>query len=238
MRSRLLLTTAAAILAACAATALTANPAVAGAPDAGTVSGIVRYAGKTAVRARIEITKDKEVCGAKQHFDESLIVSPAGGIKNVVVVVMGAPGAAKPVAATFDQKDCDYVPHVLALPVGSTVEILNSDGILHSVHALRGEKTLFDKAQPGFKKKITATVQEPGAIRILCDAHGWMEGWWYVTATRYYAVTDAAGKFTIKDVPTGTYTLQAWQEKLGTREQKIEVKPGAAATADFTYQPR
>jgi plastocyanin len=236
MTSRISIRTAPAFVVACAAIALAASASVASAADGGTISGAVRYAGKPPVAARIEITKDKEVCGAKPHYDESLVVSPAGGIRNAVVVVKGAPGAAKPAAVTFDQKDCDYVPHVLAFPAGSTVAILNSDDILHSVHALRGEKTLFDMAQPGFKKKIAATVREPGVIRILCDAHGWMEGWWYVTATPYYATTGASGRFTIKDVPPGSYTLQVWQEKLGTREQKIEVKPGATTTADFTFQ--
>jgi plastocyanin len=238
MRSGISIATAALLFAACAAAAIAAGAGTAGAADGGTITGVVRYAGHPSARARIEITKDKEVCGAKAHYDESLIVSPAGGLKNAVVVVKGAPASIKPAAVTFDQKDCDYVPHVLAFPAGSTVSILNSDDILHRVHALRGEKTVFDKAQPGFKKKISATVPKPGVIRILCDDHGWMEGWWYVTDTPNYAVTDAAGKFTIKDVPPGTWTLEVWQEKLGTREQKVEVKPGASATADFTFQPK
>ncbi len=238
MKSRISLATAALLFAACAALAMAAAASIASAADGGTISGVVSYAGRPPARARIEITKDKEVCGAKAHYDESLIVSPAGGLKDAVVVVEGAPGTIKPAAVTFDQKDCDYVPHVLAFPAGSTVAILNSDDILHTVHALRGEKTVFNKAQPGFKKKITATVAEPGVIRILCDDHGWMEGWWYVTATPYYAVTDSSGKFTIKDVPAGNWTLQVWQEKLGTREKKVEVKLGASASADFTFQPK
>lgn len=226
------------IFVASAAIALAAASSAAAAPQTGTVSGVVRYAGKPPVRTRVDITKDKKVCGAKPHFEESLIVSPDGGIKNVVVVVKGAAGTLKPVTETFDQKDCDYVPHLLALPVGSTVAILNSDPILHSVHGYRGDRTLFDMAQPWFKKRITYTVRKAGPIRIMCDEHGWMDGWWYVTDTPYYAVTDAAGKFTIKGVPEGTYTIQAWQEKLGTRELKITVKPNTAATADFTYAPK
>jgi plastocyanin len=238
MRSRISIRAAAAILAACAAVALTADASIAGAPAGGIITGVVSYAGHPPARASIEITKDKEVCGATQHHDESLIVSLAGGIKNAVVVVKGAPGAIKPGAVTFDQKNCDYVPHVLAFPAGTTIAILNSDGILHTVHALRGEKTVFNMAQPGFKKKISAAIPKPGVIRILCDDHGWMEGWWYVTDSPYYAVTDTSGKFTIPDIPPGTWTLQVWQEKLGTQERKVEVKPGATASADFTFKPR
>jgi plastocyanin len=238
MRSRISFATAALLFVACAAIALAAGAITARASDGGAITGVVSYAGPPPARASVEITKDKQVCGAKTHYDESLIVSPAGGIKNAVVVVKGAPATVKPAAVTFDQKDCDYVPHVVAFPAGSTVTILNSDDILHTVHALRGEKTVFNMAQPGFKKKISATVPKPGVIRILCDEHGWMEGWWYVTDTPYYAVTDASGKFTIKDVPAGTWTLQVWQEKLGTQERKVEVKPGASVTADFKFNPR
>jgi plastocyanin len=238
MKSPISIATAAALVAACAAIALAAGAGTARAADGGTITGVVSYAGRPPARAAVEITKDRQVCGAKTHYDESLIVSPAGGIKNAVVVVKGAPAAVKPANVTFDQKDCDYVPHVLAFPAGSTVAILNSDGIQHTVHALRGEETVFDKTQPGFKKQTSATVARPGVIRILCDDHGWMEGWWYVTDTPYFAVTDASGKFTIPDVPPGTWTLKVWQEKLGTQERKVEVKPGATASADFTFKPR
>jgi plastocyanin len=232
------MTMAGAFAAVCAALALTCGVRSSVAAETGTIAGAIRYEGKPPVRAPIAVTKDKQVCGAKPHYDESLIVSATGGIDNAVVIVKGAPGALKPAAVIFDQKGCDYTPHVLAFPAGSTVAILNSDGILHSVHALRGEKTVFDMAQPGFKKKISATIKEPGVIRILCDAHGWMEGWWYVTDTPYYAVTGPDGKFAIKDVPPGSYTLQVWQEKLGTLDRKVEVKPGATASVDFTYQSK
>jgi plastocyanin len=228
----------AAVFAMCAALALGPTATRASAADSGTITGVVKYEGKPPARVPVDITKDKEVCGARPHYDESLIVAPDGGIRNAVVVVKGAPGAVKPAPAIFDQKGCDYTPHVLAFPAGSSVQILNSDGILHNVHAFRGEKTILNMAQPGFKKEIKTTIAQPGVIRVSCDAHGWMQGWWYVTDTPYYAVTDASGRFTIKDVPPGDYTLEVWQEKLGTQDQKVEVKPGATATANFALKPK
>ena len=70
-----------------------------------------------------------------------------------------------------------------------------------------------------------------------CDAHNWMHGWWFVAGNPYYAVTDDKGNFTINDVPPGTYTLEVWQEKLGTKTRSVTVEPGKAITVDFTMAP-
>ena len=186
----------------------------------------------------VEITKDKEVCGLKPHFDEDLIVGSDGGIANAVVIVKGAKGDLKPENVEFDQKGCDYVPHVLAFPAGSTVEIMNDDGILHNIHTYSTVNPSFNMAQPKFKKKIDEKVDKPEVIKVTCDAHGWMHGWWVATDTPYYAVTDDNGNFTIKDVPPGDYTVEVWQEKLGTQDQKVDVKDGATANAAFSLKPK
>ena len=165
---------------------------------------------------KVEITKDKEVCALKPHFDEDLIVGSNGGIANAVVIVKGAKGELKPTNVEFDQKGCDYVPHVLAFPAGSTVDIINSDGILHNIHTYSTVNPSFNMAQPKFKKEIEEKVEKPEVIKVTCDAHGWMHGWWVATDTPYFAVTDDKGNYTIKDVPAGNYTVEVWQEKLGT----------------------
>ncbi|MGH7814619.1 MAG: carboxypeptidase regulatory-like domain-containing protein [Candidatus Binataceae bacterium] len=207
-------------------------------PATGTISGIVKYAAAAPKPKRIEITKDKDVCGRKPLFAQDLIVSKDGGIENAVVVLKGAKGKLKPGTVTFDQKGCEYLPHVLAFEAGGTVNVVNPDGILHSIHAYSGETSLFNKAQPSFKHSIQEKVDKPGVLKITCDVHDWMIGWWYVTDTPHFAVTNAKGEFTIEDVPPGDYTIEAWQEKLGTREQKIDVKAGAATTTDFTFKPK
>ena len=95
-----------------------------------------------------------------------------------------------------------------------------------------------DIAQPGFKKLIRLKIAKPEIIKVGCDAHNWMEGWWYVVGDPYYAVTGTNGHFTIGNVPAGTYTLKVWQEKLGVETQSVTVKPGAAATVDFTFKAK
>jgi hypothetical protein len=205
--------------------------------DGGTISGKVKFDGTPPARKPVEISKDREVCGAVPHYDESLVVDAGGGIANAVVsiprIAKGAPlTPAKDVK--FDQKNCDYTPHVLAFAAGSTVDIINSDGILHSVRTESKRNPALDMAQPAFKRVMVVLLKYPELIAVSCDAHNWMHGWWFVAGNPYYAVTDAGGNFTIKDVPPGTYTLEVWQEKLGSETRKVTVEPGKTVTVDFT----
>jgi len=185
------------------------------------------------------ISKDRGVCGAHRVYDQSLRVGPHGGIVNAVVTVVdiasGRAADTRPV--NFDQRGCEYIPHVLAFVAGTSVNIINSDGILHNVHTESSVNPVIDFAQPGFKKTISVTVAKPEVIKVGCDAHNWMSGWWYVTANPYYVVTGPDGRYTLKDVPPGTYTLRVWQEGLGTQTMKVTVKQGERATADFTMKP-
>ena len=209
--------------------------------DGGTISGTVKLDGAAPAPKQIEISKDKEVCGLKPHFDQSLMVGSGGGIQFAVVSLTDAKGPTTPETVKFDQQGCQYVPHVLAFPVGSTVQVVNSDGILHNIHTYSEKNPSFNMAQPKFKKVITVQpdqLKEPELIKVTCDAHGWMKGWWFVAGNPYYAVTDDSGNYTIKDVPPGDYTIQVWQEKLGTSDQKVSVKAGATATADFALKQK
>ena len=226
------------LVSACAGVALSLSVGAAAFAAGGTISGTVKYDGAPPAKKSVEVTKDKDVCGLHPHFEEELIVDPSGGIANAVVIVKGAKGDAKPTEVTFDQKGCDYVPHVLAFPAGSTVKITNSDGILHNIHTYSTANPSFNMAQPKFKKVISQKVEKPETIKVTCDAHGWMRGWWFATDTPYFAVTDDKGNFTIKDVPAGNYTVEVWQEKLGTADQKVDVKDGASATANFSLKPK
>jgi len=221
---------------ACAAVALGASQL--GAAGGGTISGTVKYGAPAPKPVPVEVTSDKDVCGPKPHFEEDLVVGKDGGIANAVVIVKGAKGETRPAEVTFDQKGCDYSPHVLAFPAGSTVDIVNSDGILHNVHTYATANPSFNLAQPEFRKVIKKKIDKPDVIRVTCDVHRWMRGWWYVTDNPYYAVTGDKGDFTINDVPPGSYTIEVWQEKLGTQDQKVDVKPGARTTVDFTLRPK
>ena len=209
--------------------------------DSGTIAGTVRYAGTPPPRQPIEISKDREVCGSGPHYDQSLVIGESGGIANAVVTITDIKRGVPLIPlkdVKFDQKSCEYVPHVLAMPVGSTVDVINSDGILHSVRTESKSNPPLDMAQPPFKHVIvTPPLNKPEIIEVSCDAHNWMHGWWYVAENPYYAVADSDGKYVIRDVPAGTYTLQVWQEKLGTEARKVTVEPGKTANVNFTMGP-
>src|SRR3972149_3425312 len=160
--------------------------------DGGTISGTVKLDGAAPPPKALTVTKDKEVCGLKPHFQQNLVVGSDGGIANAVVSLtdISKGAAAKPAEVTFDQKGCQYVPHVLAFAAGSTASATNSDGILHNVHSYSTKNPAFNMAQPKFKKVIKVTPAQPEVIKVTCDAHGWMSGVWDVTGNPYYAVTD------------------------------------------------
>ncbi len=227
------------VLAACAGVVLSMTVGASLASAAGgTISGTVKYDGTPPVPRKVEVTKDKDVCALHPHFEEDLLVDSSGGIANAVVIVKGAKGDMKPGDVKFEQKGCDYVPHVLAFPAGSTVDIINADGILHNIHTYSTKNPPFNMAQPKFKKVIQRKVDQPEVIKITCDAHGWMHAWWVATDTPYFAVTDDKGNYSIAGVPPGDYQVEVWQEKLGTEDQKIDVKDGATATGNFLLKPK
>jgi len=134
----------------------------------------------------------------------------------------------------LDQKDCEYHPHVLAFPAGSTIEILNSDGILHNVHVMGKENPEANRAQPKFQKKIEWKVEKPEwPIKVQCDVHPWMAGFWVSADTPYVALTDASGAFKIGDLPPGDYDVEIWQEKLGKKTEKVSIKAKEETKVDW-----
>ncbi|MFQ5540325.1 MAG: hypothetical protein ACE5FB_07960, partial [Candidatus Binatia bacterium] len=154
--------------------------------NGGTISGKVMFKGEWKGR-KISVTKDQGVCGKSQK-DPSLIVNKEGAVQNAVVRItdIRQGKAIGDVTRVLDQKGCEYKPHVLAFTVGTSIEILNSDGILHNVHTFSKKNTPFNKAQPKYLKKITRKFNEAEAILVKCDVHGWMSSWIFVTDNPYY----------------------------------------------------
>ena len=202
--------------------------------DGGSISGTVKFKGTAPAPKKLEVSKDKEVCGKTPKVDQSLVVNN-GNLANAVVTITDIKTGKKIDAkkVTLDQKGCEYQPHVLAFPVGTTVEILNPDGILHNVHSYSKVNSPFNLAQPKFKKTLDVKIDKPEAIEVKCDVHGWMQGWLVATESPYAAVTDNSGNFKLTDVPAGTYTMEVWHEKLGKNTQKVTVKAKEDAKVNF-----
>jgi plastocyanin len=173
----------------------------------------------------LPVTIDQYLCG-KEKESEDLVLSPTNGIRNVVVSLQGVPASSKappiPGAAKMDQKRCVFVPRVVVVPVGGSVEFLNSDRLLHNVRGGGKENPPFNRAQP-HARTISIAFRNPEVLRVDCDLHSWMRGWIVVAEHPFYAVTNEEGEFVFENVPPGKYKLQAWQEILGNVDQEISV---------------
>jgi plastocyanin len=201
-------------------------------PRAGEVRGTVQYRGQPPSAPRLEVTKDRKVCGDSAR-DESLLVA-SGGLANVVVRIV-VPGAkAEPARVALDQRGCRFVPHVLAAPVGSTVDLLNGDPLLHGVHGWSGPATAFNVPMAESQRQ-PQLLSRPGPIQVGCDVHGWMSAWILVVDVPYYAVTDERGGFAISGVPPGTWTAIAWHERLGEKIGSVKVPAAGAAKVELSY---
>ena len=157
-----------------------------------------------------------------------------------VMVRVKSPVAASAAPATpvvIDQKGCHYSPHVVGVMVGQKLQLRNSDGLLHNVHALPKVNTPFNMAMPANRTEADTTFgKEEGMFMVKCDVHGWMTAYVGVFSNPYFAVTGPDGKFTINGLAPGTYEIEAWHEKLGTRTATVTVA-AAPAKADFAFAP-
>ncbi|MFQ5770952.1 MAG: carboxypeptidase regulatory-like domain-containing protein [bacterium] len=207
--------------------------------NGGTVKGTVTFAGAIPAKKRLEITKDVNVCGKQPHFNEDLVVAGNKGLANVVVslanINKGKAISTLGEAFELDQQGCAFKPHVVIVPAGAELTILNNDGILHNIHTYSEINSPINMAQPGFKKKMVQTFDEAEVIRVACDVHNWMGGYIVVVDHPYYALTDANGNFEITDVPPGTYTVEYWQETLGKQTKEVTVTAGETVDATMEY---
>lgn len=217
-------------------------PAAPAAPAAGTgsIKGKVSFTGTPPVLGEINREADP-FCAKTKMKQEDVVLNSNNTLKNVAVTISkGAPAVAAPTEAAVvevDQANCMYSPRVLTSVTGQTIKIVNSDPILHNVHTYSGDKTLFNRAQPKGSPAIDKSfTQEDGQIiKFKCDVHPWMTGWLIQNDSGLGGVSSDTGEFEIKNVPAGTYTLQAWQEKYGNKTVEVTVKANEAAEANFSY---
>jgi plastocyanin len=140
-------------------------------------------------------------------------------------------------SAKIDQKECRYHPHVFGMRVGQPLEIVNSDPTLHNIHAIPKANTEFNNGQPiqGMKMNHTFTAKEV-MVPFKCDVHGWMNAYVAVLDHPYFQVTGTDGKFDLKTLPPGKYTIEAWHEKLGASTQEVTIGDKETKEITFTFK--
>lgn len=231
-----------------------------GSVNAAVVTGTITFDGteeytQVPERKLLDIKTTEQHCltTAKGAKSEELVVSKGKGIQNVVVYVRVSGQKPTPLTENpiLDQKDCRYLPHVIAVPTGTTVHLTSNDPVAHNVnaHATKNEAKNLLISKKGIKFDYTLTKAE--AIKLTCDVHSWMSGYIVAVDSNFYTVTGQkdekgnfihpddyeksadTGKYTIKDVAAGRARVVVWHETLGTANKTVQVPETGELKVDF-----
>jgi plastocyanin len=209
---------------------------------AGGVGGTVKFEGTPPAPQTIRLSNDcLKSSSTPNPVSDAVLVAADGGLRNAFVYVKDGLDA----AYAFDtpaepvelmQRGCVYSPRILGIRVGQPLDVVNGDPTLHNVHALPMVNEEFNKHQPIQNSHLKHVFTAPEVmVRFKCDVHGWMASYVGVMAHPYFAVSDAAGRFSIENLPPGDYTLEAWHETFGRKTAKVTVVSRTTAPVEFTF---
>lgn len=193
------------------------------------------------------INMQSEPACAKAHPSgapaQAIVVGSNGAMANVVVYIKRGLAdyrfepPSKP--AVLDQRNCTYQPRVIALMTNQPLQIRNSDPTIHNIHAMPKANTEWNKAQRSGAAVIETSFPRPElAIPFMCNVHPWMRAFVFVFDHPYFAVTAADGRFAINNLPPGTYTVEAWQEKLDTQTKQLTIRSRESKETSFRFRFR
>lgn len=196
----------------------------------GSVTGTITTTAKGL--APVRVTIDQKVCG-NELPDHAIVVDGQGRLANAVVVLTGVKRAAAAETTVTNDK-CAFAPRVQMVRPNANVKTTSKDPVLHTTNAqTENGRTLFNVALPFPGLTITKPIGNAGNVRLVCNTHPWMRGWMVVTDDAA-AITGGDGRFTIDNVPPGSYELRIWHESLKSAPQQITVTAGKPT--DLTVQ--
>jgi hypothetical protein len=209
----------------------------------GEVGGEISFGGVRPKSQRINMDQDP-ACEQKRRgpvIAEDGVVNDNGTLSNVFVYVKA--GAEKYTFAppaepvVLDQDGCMYKPHVLGLMAGQVLKIVSSDDTTHNIHPMPQNNREWNMSQaPGAAPIEQEFVRPEIMIPVKCNQHPWMRAWIGVTSNPFFAVSGSDGTFTIKRLPPGDYTIEAWTANFGTQEHKVTVGAKETKTVDFRFK--
>ena len=214
------------------------------AATAATLKGSITFAGVKPPHQKIDMASDEgcqKAAAGKPVYDEPVVTGKGGGLANAFVYIQAGLEGKKFEPATeavvLDQHGCIFVPHVIALRAGQTLELKNGDAVSHNVHPLPANNREWNQEQAPQAPPVEHRFARPEImIPVKCNIHAWMRSYIGVVDHPYFAVTGSDGAFEWKNLPPGDYTIGVWHEKLGKQEQQVHVAPSGAAAVNFTYR--
>ena len=209
----------------------------------GSVTGMVSFDGAKPKQQRIMMDQDP-VCVQKHSgpvLAEDGQVNDNGAVPNVFIYVKT--GAEKYTfappsdAVTLDQDGCMYKPHVLGVMAGQTLSIVSSDATTHNIHPMPKDNREWNMSQAPGAAPIQQKFARPEImVPVKCNQHPWMRAWIGVTSNPFFAVSASDGTFTLKGLPPGDYTIEAWTPTFGTQDQNVTVGAKESKTVDFKFK--
>lgn len=210
------------------------------ASTSGSIVGSVTLDGVPPKFAPIDMSGEPNCRNDAPVFPQTVVTGKNGELANVVIYVKSGLGnyhfdpPTEPVV--LDQKGCMYEPHIVALMVNQSLQIRNDDATIHNVHSEPKTNAAWNRSQtPGTPPLETSFPKPELAISIECNVHPWMRSYMFVFSHPYYAVTSTAGTFELKNLPSGTYTIEAWQEKYGVRDQTVTIGAKESKPISFVF---
>jgi plastocyanin len=211
---------------------------------AGTVTGTIKLDGAVPAAHKINMTADAYCLS--QHssspaMDQEVVAGAGGTLANVVVYIqedMSKYAFTTPSdPAKIDQSGCQYVPHIVAMMAGQTLQVTNSDKTTHNIHPIPKDNREWNESQaPNTPPLMKVFARAENGIPVKCNVHPWMKSYIFAFKNPYFFVTGNDGKFTIGNLPPGTYTIVAWQEKFGTVTQSVPIGPKDSKSVDLTFK--
>ncbi len=210
---------------------------------AGEVSGTVKLDGTPPKMKAINMAAEPACSKGRTSpaMSEEVVTGEGGALANVVIYVKsGLEGYSFPAPTTpvkIDQQGCQYHPHVIGLQVGQNLDVVNNDQTTHNIHPIPKENREWNESQPPGAAPIEKSfAREEVAIPVKCNVHPWMKAYMAVLPNPYFQVTEKDGKFDLKNLPPGTYTLTAWHELYGTSDQTVTIGPKETKSVTFTFK--
>jgi len=219
-----------------------AKPAAASAPidpaTVATVNGTVTFGGAVPKAVKIDMSQDPACKGNNQS---ERLLADGGKLANVYVYVKEGLGDrtfdAPKESVELNQEGCRYHPHVMGVMVGQNIEIKNDDPTTHNIHPTPANNREWNESQPPKAAPLEKNFgREEVMLPVKCNQHPWMKMYVNVSKSPFFAVTGADGKYELKGLPPGEYTLAFVHEKLGEQTQKVTLAAKDSKTVDQAFK--